>query len=83
MEIVNDGDETGFTLMIKASSDEEVTDHSPKLHNADIDEYLKITGDILNGDIITVTTKTDNKTVTLDRGSVKTNIINRLVSSST
>ena len=37
----------------------------------------------VTGDIITVTTKTGNKTVTLDRGGVKTNIINRLVSGST
>ena len=51
--------------------------------DADTDEYLQITGDILAGDIITVTTKTGNKTVTLDRGGVKTNIINRLVSGST
>ena len=51
--------------------------------DADTDEYLQITGDILAGDIITVTTKTGNKTVTLDCGGVKTNIINRLVSGST
>ena len=56
---------------------------SPTLYNADTDEYLQITGDLLAGDIITVTTKTGNKTVTLDRGGVKTNIINRLVSGST
>lgn len=83
MEISNDGDETGFTLVIETSSDEEVAARSPTLYNADTDEYLQITGDILNGDIITVTTKTGNKTVTLDRGGVKTNIINRLVSGST
>lgn len=83
MEIINDGDETGFMLVIEASSDEEVAARSPTLYNADTDEYLQITGDILNGDIITVTTKTGNKTVTLDRGGVKTNIINRLVSGST
>ena len=65
------------------SFDEEVAARSPTLYNADTDEYLQITGDILNGDIITVTTKTGNKTVTLERGSVKTNIINRLVSGST
>ena len=45
--------------------------------------YSQITGDILTVDIITVTTKTGNETVTLDRGGVKTNIINRLVSGST
>ena len=79
MEIINDGDEIGFTLVIEALEDA----RSPTLYNADTDEYLQISGDILTGDIITVTTKTGNKTVTLDRGGVKTNIINRLVSGST
>ena len=79
MEIINDGDETGFTLEIEAIADA----RSPTLYNADTDEYLQITGDILAGDIITITTKTGNKTVTLDRGGIKTNIINRLVSGST
>ena len=36
-----------------------------------------------DGDIITITTKTGNKTVTLEREGVTTNIINRLVSGST
>ena len=79
MEITNDGDETGFTLEIEATDDV----RSPTLYNADTDEYLQITGDLQAGDIITVTTKTGNKTVTLNRGGVKTNIINRLVSGST
>lgn len=79
MEIINDGDETGFTLQIEALEDV----RSPTLYNADTDEYLQIAGDLQARDIITVTTKTGNKTVTLDRGGVKTNIINRLVSGST
>ena len=79
MSIENDGDEIGFTLEMEAIADA----RSPTLYNADTDEYLQISGDILTGDILTVTTKTGNKTVTLDRGGVKTNIINRLVSGST
>ena len=79
MEIVNDGDETGFTLEIEAIADAS----SPTLYNADTDEYLQITGDLQAGDIITVTTKTGNKTVTLNRGGVRSNIINCLVSGST
>ena len=79
MEIINDGDETGFTLEIEALEDV----RSPTLYNADTDEYLQITGDLQARDIVTITTKTGNKTVTLDRGGVKTNIINRLVSGST
>ena len=70
MEIINDGDEIGFTLEIEALEDA----RSPTLYNADTDEYMQITGDILAGDIITVTTKTGHKTVTLDRGGVKTNV---------
>ena len=53
MEIINDGDETGFTLEIEALEDV----HSPTLYNADTDEYLQITGDLLAGDIVTITTK--------------------------
>ena len=44
---------------------------------------MQIQGEVLNGDIITITTKTGNKTVTLEREGVKTNIINRLISGST
>lgn len=79
MEITNDDDETGFVLEIEATDDV----RSPTLYNADTDEYLQITGDLQAGDIITVTAKTGNKTVTLNRGGVKSNIINRLVSGST
>ena len=83
MIIENDGDEIGFTIVIEASSSSEIAAVSPTIYNADTDEYLQIIGEILNGDIITVTTKTGNKTVMLERGGVKTNIINRLVSGST
>ena len=81
--IENDGDETGFILQIEGVSADEVAARSPTIYNADTDEYLQIKGDILNGDIITITTKTGNKTITLERGGVKENIINRLVSGST
>ena len=83
MVIENDSDEIGFTIVLEASSDSEIAAVSPTIYNADTDEYLQITGEILNGDIITITTRTGNKTVTLERGGVKTNIINRLVSGST
>ncbi|MDE5753280.1 MAG: phage tail family protein, partial [Oscillospiraceae bacterium] len=83
MIIENDGDETGFNLIVEAESKEEIAAVSPIIYNANTDEYLQIAGEIMNGDIITVTTKTGNKTVTLERGGVKTNIINRLVSGST
>ena len=84
--IQNDGDETGFTIQIDASSGEtvpEIAAYTPTIYNADTGEYLQIKGDILKGDIITITTKTGNKTVTLTRNGVDSNIINRLVSGST
>ena len=84
--IQNDGDETGFTIRIEASSDEtvpEIAAYTPTIYNANTGEYLQIKGDILKGDVITITTKTGNKTVTLTRNGVDSNIINRLVSGST
>ena len=81
--IQNDGDET---IRIEASSDEtvpEIAAYTPTIYNADTGEYLQIKGEILKGDVITITTKTGNKTVTLTRNGVDSNIINRLVSGST
>lgn len=77
MTIQNDGDETGFTLEISGGPAK-----NPTIHNIATGEYIQISGDIEQGDIIRITTKTGNKTVTLDRGGVKINIINRLVSGS-
>ena len=85
LSITNDGDETGFTLRIEAlPSDipQEVVAVTPTIYNEN-GEYLQIKGDILTGDVITVTTKTGNKTVTLTRNGVDSNILNRLVSGST
>ena len=78
MTIVNDGDEVGFTLEISGGPAK-----NPTIYNAVTDEYMQILGDIKDGDIITITTKTGNKTVALEREGVVTNIINRLVSGST
>ncbi len=75
--ITNDGDETGFTLRIEAlPSDipQEVVAVTPTIYNEN-GEYLQIKGDILTGDVITVTTKTGNKTVTLTRNGVDSNIL--------
>ncbi len=78
MTIQNDGDEVGFTLEISGGPAK-----NPTLYNAETDEYMQILGDIEEGDIIRITTKTGNKTVTLEREGVQENIINRLVSGST
>lgn len=75
----NDGDETGFIIQIEALD----TAKTPTIYNADTGEYLQIKGELEKGDLITITTKTGNKTVTLTRNGVDSNIINRLVAGST
>lgn len=77
--INNDGDETGFIIQIEAVD----TATTPTIYNADTGEYLQIKGEIQRGDIITISTKTGNKTVTLTRNGVDSNIINQLVAGST
>lgn len=79
ISIENHGDVTGFTIQIEAVGDA----MTPTIYNADTGEYLQIRGELLKGDVITITTKTGNKTVTLTRNGVNFNIINRLVSGST
>lgn len=75
----NNGDEIGFIIQIEAV--ERAT--TPTIYNADTGEYIQIKGDLQKGDIITITTKTGNKTVILTRNGVDSNIINRLVAGST
>lgn len=79
ISIENHGDVTRFTIQIEAVADA----MTPTIYNADTGEYLQIKGEILKGDVITITTKTGNKTITLTRNGVDYNIINRLVSGST
>lgn len=84
--IQNDGDEIGFTIRIKVAAGEsvpEIAAYMPTIYNADTGEYLQIKGEVLKGDVITITTKTGNKTITLTRNGVDSNIINRLVAGST
>lgn len=78
MTIVNDGDEVGFTLEISGGPAT-----NPTIYNSHTDEYMQIQGEIKEGDRIIITTKTGNKTVTLEREGVTTNIINRLAAGST
>ncbi|MDE6520669.1 MAG: phage tail family protein [Ruminococcus sp.] len=75
--IQNDGDEIGFTIIFSGTAS------NPILTNANTGEYIQISGDISDGDTVTITTKTGGKTVTLERNGVTENIINRLVSGST
>ena len=79
VSVLNSGEKIGFTIIIEALDDAS----TPTIYNADTGEYLQITGELLRGDIITISTKTGHKTVTLTRNGVDSNIINRLVTGST
>lgn len=84
--ILNDGEEIGMIIRIEASAREnvpEIAAITPTIYNAQTGEYLQIQGNILRGDILTITTKTGNKTVTLTRNGTDSNAINRLISGST
>ncbi|MDO4157218.1 MAG: phage tail family protein [Oscillospiraceae bacterium] len=83
--IQNDGDEIGFTIRIEVAAGEavpEIAAYMPTIYNADTGEYLQIKGEVRKGDVITITTKTGNKTITLTRNGVDSNMINRLVAGS-
>ena len=77
--IDNNGEKTGFIIRIEALDDAA----TPTIYNADTGEYLQIIGELLKGDVITISTKTGHKTVVLTRNGVDSNIINRLVTGST
>ncbi|MDO5151307.1 MAG: hypothetical protein Q4D76_18260 [Oscillospiraceae bacterium] len=47
---------------------------NPTIYNSHTDEYMQIQGEVKEGDRIIITTKTGNKTVTLEREGVTTNI---------
>ena len=79
VSVLNSGEKIGFTIIIEALDDAA----TPTIYNADTGEYLQITGELLRGDVITISTKTGHKTVTLTRNGVESNIINRLVTGST
>ena len=80
MTIENEGDKTGFTIEITAGSPAQTV----TVYNVDTGEYFQIKGDIQPNDVIKITTKTGNKTISLNRGGgFDTNIINWLVYGST
>ena len=78
VSVFNIGEKIGFTIIIEALDDAA----TPTIYNADTGEYLQITGELLRGDVITISTKTGHKTVTLTRNGIDSNIINRLVTGS-
>lgn len=81
ISLQNDGDEIGFTLVLENVGKENVV--NPTIYNVDSGAYLQIKTVMLPGDVITVTTKIGNKTVTLTRNGVNSNLINSFVAGST
>lgn len=77
IRFTNNGDEVGFTIKIEALKDGRI----PAIYN-DFGEYLIINGELAAGEVVTITTKTGNKTVTLTHNNVESNIINRLAAGS-
>ena len=77
--IQNNGDTIGMEITLEAKGGIVGT---PTIYNADTGAYLRITGDILEGDKITITTRHGHRTVTLTRNGVSTPIMNRWVSGS-
>ena len=57
--IENGGEKTGFIIRIEALDDAA----TPTIYNADTGEYLQIKGELLKGDVVTVSTRTGHKTV--------------------
>lgn len=77
--IQNNGDTIGMEITMEAKGG---TVSTPTIYNADTGAYLRITGNILEGDKITITTKHGHRTVMLTRNGVSVPIMNRWVSGS-
>ena len=77
--IVNDGDETGFTIQLEAL--EEVK--NPCIYCNEDNSYLRINTTMQKGDVIIISTKIGKRTVVLNRYGEESNIINLLSSGST
>ena len=80
VSVINDGSVvTGLTFELYAKN----TISNPKIIDYLTGEFMKIDIDMVTGDLITITTGQGNKTVTLLRNGVKTNIFNLLSKNST
>ena len=78
--VINSGDvETG--LILELSSTDEVV--NPRIYNTDTQELLGLDFTMIEGDLIRISTVKGEKYVKLIRDGVETNIINRLMRSST
>lgn len=80
VEVENEGSvETGLTFELYAKN----TVSGPKIFNYQTNEFMGIDIDMEMGDLITITTGQGNKTITLLRNAVETNIFNYLSKDST
>lgn len=83
--IFNNGDEIGFTIRIETDlspNAPEIAANGPTIQLLGTKQYFRIGSSILKGDVIIITTKTGQKTMTLIRNGVETNIIANVVSGS-
>lgn len=74
----NSDDETGVIIQLRANG--AVTD--PIIYNMTTNEHYALNFDMETGDVITIDTRRGHKTVTLNRDSVITNILNDMVQGS-
>lgn len=80
VNIVNDGNgDTGITVTLTATG----TVTNPTIYNNDTREYFGLNFTLALGDVVTVNTKSGEKSVTLLRDGVKTNLINKVTMGST
>lgn len=78
--IENSEIETGVTIEFRANTNQIL---NPKFINRTTQEYFAVKFDMQQGDIIRVNTRRGNKSVTLIRNGIETNIINDMIRGST
>ena len=86
LSIFNSGEEVGILITLEAASGEDVPNPvttAVALYDDDTSTYFQLRLDILPGDKIIINTKQGQKSVTLVRDGVTTNIINCMASGST
>lgn len=80
-KIINAGEmETGITIQLFAGANEI---SNPVIYNNTNNTYFGLNFDMLQGDLITITTQFNNKKVTLTRDAITTNILYAVQSGST
>lgn len=73
--VVNEGDvESGLTMELRASG--KVVD--PRIYNTQTRQNIGLAMELMQGDVVTIDTHIGEKSVTLLRNGIETNIINRL-----